>query len=280
MGRNGWVMLSRVPLCLALALAPLACNKSAPAPTAEPAPQEALDPIDAAMSSLLTHLARGDYDGLKATTVEPLTTDLSAEAFSDLSEIVIWLGVLKSFQETKTDRSHGGGERWYDLQFERGGPVQLWVALERDGSLIGFRFSGDGFTEAEHASIAEEWREFKVYDFAYLDQGGERLEQGQSIVGNRVEYELVVGGIEAFVGKHHIQVVKTVLDTQGQEVFVEPIGYDATFSANAEGIPRGVVQGYLEVPGPGDYHMKLKITDRNSARTIDYEQPFSVVKGS
>jgi hypothetical protein len=273
-------MCSRVLLVLALLLAPSACGKGAPPPTVEPTAQAELDSLDSAMSSLLTHLARGDYDGLVASTSEPLTTDLSAEAFTDLSEIVVWFGPLRSFQETETDRTHGGGERWYDLQFERGGPVRLWVAIEQDGSLVGFRFSGDGFTEAERASIAEEWRHFKVYDFSYLGAEGERLAEGQPIVGNRVEYELVVGGLEAFIGEHHIAVVKTVLDDQGKEVFVEPIGYDASFSANAEGIPRGVVRGYLEVPGPGSYHMKLKVTDRNSARTIDYERPFAVEAGS
>jgi hypothetical protein len=269
-------MLKRVPLLLALASSPIACDKSAGTPSTEPAAQAPQDPIDVAMSSLLTHLARGDYEGLKTSTTEPLTTDLSEEAFSDLSQIAVWWGVLKSWQETETERTHGGGERWYDLQFEQGGSVQLWIAIEQDGKLMGFRFSGDGFTEAERASLAEEWREFKVYDFAYLDAEGQRLEQGQPISGNRVEYELVVGGIEAFIGEHHISVVKTVLDAKGEEVFVEPIGYDATFSANAEGIPRGVVRGYLEVPGPGSYQMKLNVTDRNSARVIDYDQAFEV----
>ena len=273
-------MLRHAVIFVSLCSISTACDKKGEASSVEPTAQAPRDPLDEAMVSLLTHLARGDHGGLREQTVEPLSTDLSEEAFSDLSKIVIWWGVLQSWSEARTDRSHGGGERDYELQFERGGPVTLRVSLASDGKLIGFRFGGTGFTEAEREVIADEWREFKVYDFAYLGADGGRLAAGQPIVGNRVEYEIVVGGIEAFVGEHHLDVVKTVLDPQGNEVFAEPVGYDARFSANAEGIPRGVVRGFLEVPGPGSYQMVLAITDRNSTRNLEHRASFEVVKAT
>jgi hypothetical protein len=265
-----------VVLCSSL----IACQKTAETSTVEPAAHEPQDPIDAAMVSLLTELARGEYEALQKTCVDPLRSDLSEEAFSDLSKIVIWWGVLESWKETKTDRSHGGGERDYDLQFERGGPVTLRVSLAEDGKLIGFRFGGKGFTEAEREVIADEWREFKVYDFGYLDASGERFPAGQPIAGNRVDYEIVVGGIEAFVGEHHLNFSKVVLDAKGKEVYSEPIEYDTKFAANAEGIPRGVVRGHVEVPGPGSYQMVLAITDVNSTRQLEHRQAFDVVKAA
>lgn len=273
-------MMRRAPLALALALSSSACQKASTPATVAPTTPSSADALDAATASLLSCLSRHDYEELEGETADPLTTDLSEEAFSDLAKIVSWWGPLHSQTETETDPSHGGGERTYELQFSKGGPVELRVSISPEGKLVGFRFGGEGYLEAEREVIADEWREFKVYDFAYLDAEGQRLAAGQAISGNRVDYEVTMGGIEAFVGEHHLAFEKIVFDGQGKEVFHEPIEYDTKFAANAEGIPRGVVRGHLEVPGPGKYEMSLKITDRNSTREVDYRQAFEVVAGT
>jgi hypothetical protein len=117
--------------------------------------------------------------------------------------------------------------------------------------------------------LAEPWREFKVYDFRYLDAEGNPLPEGAPIAGNRVDYEVVVGGIEAFIGEHHLTVRKMLLDASGKEIFREPVEFDAKFRADAMGIPRGEVRGYVEVPGPGKWQIKLAITDANSHRETE-----------
>lgn len=263
-------------LSLPLSLGLPACKKTeeSTAPAAKPTPA---DPLDAAMVLLIDKLAAGDYAGLKENCVDPLSHDLSEEEFKDLAAIVGWLGGVQEQSVSKTDETYGGGQRWYDLQFAQGGPVQLEISLDKDGKLIGFRFDGEGYTDAEHGVIAEQWREFKVYDFHYLDAEGNYLPEGTPIPGNRVDYEIIVGGIEAMLGEHHIKVEKIVFDSNGKEVFHEPIEFDTKFDADASGIPRGVVRGYLEVPGPGKWEMDLILTDEHAMQNIDYRHKFETV---
>ena len=260
---------------IALILAALGCGKPKQTSTSE-APAASADPLDQAMVILVGNLQSGDYEALRGHTVQPLTHDLSAEEFHDLSAIVQWLGTLDHHDATKTDRSYGGGQRWYELSFEKG-TVELELSIDEGGKLIGFQFGGDGFTEAEHGVLAEPWREFKVYDFTFLDTGGSPLPEDAKIPGKRVDYEIVVGGIEAMLGEHHLTIEKIVLDPAGNEVFHEPIEFDAKFDADASGIPRGEVRGYLEVPGPGKWEMDLRITDNNAHRDIEYRHAFETV---
>ena len=241
-------------------------------PTAKPE-----DDLDKAATLLVRTLLTGEYDELRDNTVNPLTHDLSKEEFADLSKVIQWLGVLEDRTETKTDMSHGGGQRWYTLQFEKGSPVDLEVSLDGTGKLIGFQFSGDGYTEAERGVLAEPFREFKVYDFFFLGPNGEELDPGAPIAGNKVNYDLVVGGIEAFVGEHHISVRMTVLDAKGGEVFVMPVEFDTKFAADAMGVPRGDLRGSVEVPGPGDWELLLRVTDEHAHRTVDSSHKFTTV---
>jgi hypothetical protein len=254
-----------------------ACEKNDPSTNTPAQAARPADPLDAAMVLLIGKLAAGDYTGLKEHSVGALSHDLSEAEFADLSAIVGWLGDLQHKSTTRTDKTHGGGQRWYALQFARGGPLELEISLDASNKLIGFRFDGEGYADAEHGVLAEQWREFKVYDFHYLDANGEYLPPGAPIPGNRVAYELIVGGIEAFVGEHHIKIEKIVFDSSGKEVFHEPIEFDTKFAADACGIPGGVVRGHLEVPGPGKWEMDLIVTDEHAMRDIDYRHKFETV---
>ena len=259
-------------MSVGMSLASAGCGKDPVQPTATEVPAAKADPLDRAMTVLVSSLQSGDYEGLRAQTVQPLTHDLSAQEFEDLSAIVQWLGHVESHTATRTDDTYGGAQRWYELQFEKASVVELEVSIDPDGKLIGFHFGGDGFTEAEQGVLAEPWREFKVYGFHYLDAEGNALPEGAKIPGNRVEYELIVGGIEALLGQHHL-----TIDPSGEEVFHEPIEFDTKFDADASGIPRGVVRGHLEVPGPGKWEMDLRINDNVAHRDIEHRQAFETV---
>ncbi len=235
------------------------------------------EPIDEATALLLSALQGGDYDDLASHTAEPLTGDLSRAEFDDLAATVQWLGPLTARVAAQTDADDARSLRRYALQFERGQAVQLEVSIDAMGRLIGFAFSGEGYTEAERGVLAEPWREFKVYDFRLVDADGNRLPNEAPVRGTRVEYEIVVGGIEALLGAHHLRVEKTVRDGSGNRVFEQPIEFDTTFDADALGVPRGLVRGYVEVPGPGDWTMDLRISDENAHRDIEFEHVFQTV---
>lgn len=261
-------------LLVAMAAGSAGCKKAEP--TEAPKAVSNKDDIEVATDRLLSYLRKGDYGSLIGITTDPLTGDLSQEAFADLSKIVVWLGSEKSREEVHTDSEYGGGVRTYKMQFENGGELTLEVSLAQTGQLTGFHFEGEGYGDAERGVIAEQWRHFKVYDFAYIDPDGNEIPDGDACSGKRIDYRVVVGGIEALLGEHHLSVEKIVFDDQGNEVFHEPISYDAKFAANAEGIPRGEVSGYFEVPGPGHYEIELKITDENASRDLDYRHPLDV----
>ena len=261
--------------CLVLVLSvSAACNKEAS--TADPTASAAIaqHPCDAAATLLLDTLQRGEYQVLAEHTADPLAHDLSRVEFEDLSNIVQWLGPLASREVDRTDDAFGGGQRWYALRFEKGSPLALEVSIDDQGHLVGFEFSGEGYTEAERGVLAEPWREFKVYGFSLLDADGNPVLEAEPIPGPRVDYELVVGGIEALLGEHHLAVEKIVLDAEGNAVFREPIEFDTKFAEDAMGVPRGTVRGHVEVPGPGSWTISLRITDQNAHRDIEHEQAF------
>ncbi|MCR9163752.1 MAG: hypothetical protein ACE37F_16475 [Nannocystaceae bacterium] len=233
------------------------------------------DPLDEAATLLLDSLARGRYDALASRTSEPLTSDMSRAEFDDLAAIVQWLGPLRS-RTVDEDAVVEHGARSYVLRFDRGGDVDLEVFIDATGQLTGFEFSGKGFVEAERGVLAEPWREFRVYDFHRLAADGSRLGSDEPATTNRVEYELVVGGIEAVLGVHHLRVEKTLLDAGGSPVLREPIEFDTTFDQDAMGVPRGVVRGHVEVPGPGRWTLQLVISDENAHRAIEHEHIFRV----
>lgn len=259
--------------CLAVTLF-AGCEKSPPSvePTAAVAQDE--HACDKAATTLLTSLQSGDFDGLASSSADPLTHDMSKAEFDDLAAIVTWLGPLQSRAVERHDDTFGGGQRWFALQFENAAPLELEVSIDQAGKLVGFEFSGKGYTEAERGVLAEPWREFRVYGFHFLDADGNRVPEGEAVPGKRVDYEIVVGGIEALLGEHHLSVEKLVFDQGGNTVFREPIEFDTKFDEDAMGVPRGVVRGYVEVPGPGQWRIDLRITDENASRDIEYKTSF------
>lgn len=256
-----------------------ACNKnggdSSSAPQGDSAPA---DPTEAAVDKLIATLAGDDFAAMTELAAGALKVDMSAEAFKDLHSIVSWLGYVKSKRQIQDEMpvSEGGVRRTYIVEFEKE-TVNLEVTILDDGHILGFHFTGDGFYRAEHGVIADQFREFKVYDFHWVDpEGGEHL-PGVVIEGTHCAYHLVVGGIEAFGGKHHIAVKKMVHDVQDREIFVEPIEYDVKFVENAEGIPRGDMTGEFDVPAPGKYELVLTLRDDVAVIDVEHRVPFTVV---
>ena len=265
--------------CLVVPMLSLgACEKSSGDGSNAPAAAAPADQVEAATDKLISVLAGEDYKAMTDLAAGALRVDMSAEAFKDLHAIVSWLGYVKSKRTTQEDMpvSEGGVRRTYIVEFEKE-EVTLEVTVLDDGHILGFHFSGEGFYRAEHGVIADEFREFKVYDFHWVDGDGVEHPPGEPIVGTHLTYHVVVGGIEAFGGKHHIAVKKMVHDADDREIFVEPIEYDVKFEENAEGIPRGDMSGEFDVPAPGKYELILTLRDDVAVIDVEHRVPFVVV---
>lgn len=268
--------LPTLAVLAALLLAPVglaACDKGeteAPDTPAKPA----ADRYEQKADELLAVLAGGSRDRMMTISGPDLHRDFSTEAFHDISEIVRWLGPVKSKELKKDEAIQGGRHRVYMVEFEKG-TVELDVSVENE-MVLGFHLSGDDWIEAEHGVIADKYREFKVYDFKYKNEDGDENPDGATYHSKRVDWEIFVGGIEARQGEHHITVEKVCLDENGKEVFHEPTVYDVKFDENAEGIPTGHVDGWIEVPKPGKYTLEIKLKDNFAFNEIDHIVEFEV----
>jgi len=249
------------------------CDKGA---TENPdvAKKPAADRYEQRTDELIAVLAGGSRDRMMTMSGPDLHRDFSTEAFHDISESVRWLGAVKSKEMKKDEPIQGGRHRVYVVTFEKG-TVELDVSIEND-MVIGFHLSGDDWIAAEHGVIADKFREFKVYDFKYKTPDGEENPDAPTYHSKRVDWEIFVGGIEARQGEHHLTVEKICIDDQGNEVFHEPTVYDVRFDANAEGIPTGHVDGWIEVPKPGKYTLEIKLKDNFAFNEIDHIVEFEV----
>ena len=268
-----------LPVLLACAATLPACKKeeATEAPVAK-APKT--DNVEFLMRELVKQLGeKGTYSGVLGIAGPPLSDDLSAEAYHDLHESISFLGAVDEVNLLESNPIQGGEERKYQLFFTNGGGGEVLLDITaQEGMLRGFHFEGKGFVDAEHEAIAEQYRVFKVYDFKYKLEDGSENPDGEVYATQRIDWEIFVGGIEALGGEHHIKVSKRCVDDGGREVFREPIEYDVKFDANAEGIPTGHVDGYVEVPGPGQYELKITLTDENSMVSTEHVVPVEVRK--
>jgi hypothetical protein len=232
-------------------------------------PDQMVEAIVAAMQS-------GDRDWILSFAEDPLHEELSQEAFNDFSAVIKWLGALQDFHVESNNDQPVALQRDYLLSFEKG-EVNLHVTAYPDGGgLIGFRFSGDAFVRAEHGALDDHYAKFKVYDFSFLTEGKERI-KGDSVPAGRINYQVVVGGLVAEEGEHHITMEKIVFNDGGKEVYHEPIEMDLRFEENAEGIPRGILRGFVYIDEAGHYDIDLKIKDNVSKEEIDYHHDVQVV---
>lgn len=268
-------------LAFALALSPVAllslvagCDQSGETEAPEAKAGPAADRYEAKTDELLATLASGSRDRMITISGPDLQKDFGTEAFHDISEIVRWLGPVKSKELKKDEPIQGGRHRVYLVTFEKG-TVELDVSIEMD-AVLGFHFGGDDWIAAEHGVIADQYREFKVYDFKYMNEDGAENPDGPTYHSKRVDWEIFVGGIEARAGEHHLTVEKICKDANGKEVFHEPTTYDVRFDENAEGIPTGHVDGWIEVPKPGKYTLEIKLKDNYAFNELDHIVEFEV----
>lgn len=231
---------------------------------------------DQMVEAIVAAMQTDDLEWILSFSTEPLTEELNQEAFNDFSKVVKWLGSLKDFHVEVNNDQLVALQRDYLLDFEKG-EVKLHITAYPDGGgLVGFHFSGDTFVRAEHGALDDHYAKFKVYDFAFLDTTRDKIE-GDSVPAGQVNYQIIVGGLEAEEGEHHVTMEKIVLTDAGKEIYHEPVEMDLRFEQNAEGIPRGIVRGFVYINEAGHYDIDLKIRDNFAGEEIDYHHDVQVL---
>lgn len=252
----------------------LACDGGSAATTSPDGGQAAQDPFDADARRFLASLGEGDYGDAIGRTASPLSAELTKAEFDALSEVVAGLGEIQRLEIKEKKPVQGGQYRRYMVQFEQG-LVEYEVTMEY-GAVIGFNLVGPGFENARNGVLADQFAEFKVYEFEWRLEDGTENPGGEVFATPRVDWQLLVGGLAAAEGQHRLRVSVMLLGEDGKALFKDPIGYDVSFPANEQGVPTGNVDGHLEAPGPGTYTVKIHLEDTVAGAGIDHEADFEV----
>lgn len=270
------------PLVIAatMILASSACNKSKGDSSVGPGHKHATDHVmdyEGAPWLLVEHFQGDHLDELLDFCLEDLHEDLTPVAFEEIGTVLRWLGPLEEVIEDVVDEQPAGSHYTYELQFKKG-LVHLGITMLSTGELVNFHFTGEDFIAAEHGALEDGYAQFKVYDFRWTDELGNNSPKGHVHHAGRLDYRIVVGGIEAQVGEHHLTFEKIVVGKSGQELVHEPIEFDQRFEENAEGIPRARLQMFvlLENAEPGEYDLILKVTDNLSGEELEHKEHFEI----
>ncbi len=228
---------------------------------------------------LVDKFQHDDRGGLLAVALEDLNDELTPTAFEDIAKVIKWLGPLQEVLEDEVDEQAAGSRYTYELHFEKG-VVHLSVTMLASGELVNFHFEGDDFIAAEHGALDDRYAKFKIYDFKWVDELGNQNPNGNTLKAGRIDYRIIVGGLEAELGEHHLTFEKIVTDRGGSELVHEPIEFDRKFETNAEGIPRARLHMFVNLPevAPGEYDLTLKISDNLSGSELEHKEHFVIAK--
>lgn len=226
---------------------------------------------------LVEHFQEDHLDEFLDFCLDDLHEDLTPVAFDEIGKVLRWLGPLEEVIEDVVDEQPAGSHYTYELKFKRG-LVHLAVTMLATGELVNFHFTGEDFIAAEHGALEDGYAQFKVYDFRWTDELGNNSPKGHVHHAGRLDYRIVIGGIEAQLGEHHLSFEKIVVGKSGQELVHEPIEFDQRFEENSEGIPRARLQMFvlLENAEAGEYDLVLKVTDNLSGEEIEHKEHFEI----
>jgi hypothetical protein len=228
---------------------------------------------------LIHAFQNNDRDWILEHSLEDLGEELSGEVFGDLAKVLSWLGELKEVMEIDDNVQVAGSSFLYECHFEKGSHVLLTVTTLASGELVSFHFEGEDFLAAEHGALDDRYTTFKVYDLKFTNELGKEADSGHKIAGSRIDYQIIVGGLNAELGEHHLSFEKIVVDKSGGEVLHEPVEFDKKFEESPEGIPRAKIQMFLQLDDAplGEYDLVLKIRDNVSGQELEHKEHFEIV---
>lgn len=255
-----------------------ACNKGSKGASNAPRDTDHEMNQEGAPYLLVDAFQHDDIEALHAVSLEDLHDELTDAAFGDIAKVLKWLGPLNEVIYDEADEQPAGSRYTYELDFEKG-LVHLTVTLLNTGELVNFAFAGDDFIAAEHGALDDRYATFKVYDFKWTDELGNQNPKVNKMKQGRIDYRVIVGGLEAELGEHHLSFEKIVTAEDGTELLHEPIEFDRRFETSPEGIPRARIQMFLLLSNavPGKYTLTLRMKDNISGNTLEHKAPFEII---
>lgn len=258
------------PLLALLTLAPLtftpACKKDG---AASKTPE--LDPVDRLSLALLDALTDGDRDALAKLASATLEADLGDRDLATIARTLLWLGPVELEQRSE-EAVASGVRRGYLAHFERGDVEFEIVAV--GGEVEGFEFAAASWEALVERAAEVEAGSLRVAAFVF--QGAEGQDLSVPTDPAHIAYALALEGLEIQLREHHVLIDKVVVDAGGNEVYRQRQGDDIRFPQAEAGSSGGRVTGNFAVPGPGNYTLKMRITDLAAGDTIEHEVAFEI----
>jgi hypothetical protein len=263
--------MSRTSVLAALLLfAPLsfACKKE----TAPPPQTPGQDSVDQLTREFLEALADGEREHAQLLSNQLLATELDARTVVTIGRNLVWLGPHVSLTRVDEKLLINGVERRYRVGFDHG-EVTLTITV------VGGKVEGFEFDEGQWDAINERASEaaagsLRVAQFDFVGPDGKPVPT--PLDPAKINYNLVIEGLEAELREHHVVIVKHVFDKDGHVIYRQDDDDDIRFPQAESGSVGGAITGSVAVPGPGTYHFELKIIDAVGDKSMMHHVPFTI----
>jgi hypothetical protein len=224
--------------------------------------------LDKSVDKLVNAAMSNDYKAFTKMSHPSLVEKFSAEKFKGLSQSLKLLGSFKdrSMRGIKA-RSGKVREGRYKLTFEKG-VVNLRITLTR-GKLTAFFFEGEDMEKAIKKVRAKTFSEFKVASFEFLD-GDAKRKNNVFAPGQKMRFKVAVYGMKPVGGNLKIQAAIQVVNASGKVVMQNPKFVDSAVPLKPDDAPVGTITGNITIPTAGHYTLRLRITDGNTTKSLDY----------
>ncbi len=203
-----------------------------------------------------------------------LNAELEAK-FDPMCKTVTWFGPLVKRDQTSIHVSDSGNEGAYELEFEKG-KLTMSISIQ-DNQVAGFQLTGDDWIVAKRGLEAQQYPEFKVYDFDFVDAEGKVMSPTAYPKG-KIMYRIKIGGMAPKDGKFSLASKVAILDAEGKVLWTSPEPMPIEFPADENAIARsGTVDASINIPVAGPHQIAFEIKDFPSDATTKYVQAITTV---
>jgi hypothetical protein len=225
--------------------------------------------IDQKVDLLIATLESGDYSRFKTFSAPELSKVLPEAKFKTFAKIVQRLGAYQARTMHGISIQAGGVHQGtYTLVFDKA-QAELEVT-SKNGLLVGFNLSGDAVRRVLQELEDEQYAEFKVASFQFLDEKKQPKPSNVYKVGQSMAFRMEVYGVTYKEGAVHARCRLKIVDADKIVVGEFPSFLDQVM--RPENKQRVVtVKGDLKVPRAGSYRLQLTYTDvYGGERTLEH----------
>ncbi len=230
--------------------------------------------LDKHVDTLVDALQRNDYEAFELIAHPGLLETFPAKRFSNLSKGISFLGEFRerTMHGIKTE-SGGYREGRYTLDFAQGS-VELEIKL-LENKMVSFAFSGEPIEAAIEKARNERFKEFKVMEFRFLDEGGTPKNNSYA-PGKPIPFRVGVQGLARRENTLRVRADLRLVDAAGTVVMQKAGFIDASLDLEPDAPPVATLSGTLRIPRKGNFTVRLLISDVNDGGELVHEETVTV----